>query len=65
MQDYEILEEVGLVSSADVRSKNIFKDILAAVGGIVGGETTYYSNLLNECSQAAMDKLVRHAEVSV
>lgn len=57
----EHLEEIGLVSAADVRSKNIIADVLAALGGMFGGETTYYSHLLNECTQGAMDKLVRHA----
>lgn len=50
-------EEIGLVSAADVRSKNVLKDVMAALGGILGGETTYYSHLLNEASQAAMDKM--------
>jgi uncharacterized protein YbjQ (UPF0145 family) len=59
---HAIVEEVGLVSAADVRSKNIVKDVLSAISGLVGGETTYYSHLLNETCEAAMDKLVAHAK---
>ena len=43
------------------RTKNILKDILAAFSHIFGGETTYYSHLLNEATEAATDKLVSHA----
>jgi uncharacterized protein YbjQ (UPF0145 family) len=45
-----------------VRTKSIIKDILAAFTHIFGGETTYYSHLLNETTEAATDKLVSHAK---
>lgn len=51
-----------MVSAADVRSVNILKDIASAVQGIWSGENYFYSHLLNECSAAAMDKLVVHAK---
>jgi uncharacterized protein YbjQ (UPF0145 family) len=61
-EHFAITQELGLVSAADVRSKSIIKDVLAAISGVVGGETTYYSHLLNETCEAAMDKLVSHAK---
>lgn len=33
-----------------MRTKNLFKDILSAITGMFGGETTHYSHLLNESS---------------
>jgi uncharacterized protein YbjQ (UPF0145 family) len=40
----------GVVAGGDARSKNLLKDIVAALGGIFGGEATFYSHLLNESS---------------
>ncbi len=40
----------GVVAGGDARSKNLLKDIVVALGGIFGGEATFYSHLINESS---------------
>ena len=46
----QLYSSPGVVAGGDVRTKNLIKDILAAFVGMFGGETTYYSHLLNESS---------------
>ncbi|RHY32586.1 hypothetical protein DYB32_002410 [Aphanomyces invadans] len=53
----EIIEELGVVSATVVRTKNILEDILAALGGMFGGETRSYSSLMNETTQEAVHRL--------
>ncbi len=52
-----------MVQSSAVRTKNIFKDMLAAIAATLGGDTPYYAHLLNETTEAAMDQLVTRAKV--
>lgn len=52
---------ISPLPSVAARTKNIIKDLLAAFTHVFGGETTYYSHLLSETTEAATDKLVSHA----
>ncbi|OQR90184.1 hypothetical protein ACHHYP_05724 [Achlya hypogyna] len=53
----EIVEELGMVCGNVVRTKNILEDILAAFGGVLGGETRSYSSLMNEANSEAMHRM--------
>ncbi len=58
----EILEVKGLVRGSTVRSKNIGKDIGAALKGVVGGELTGYNEMLTEARQIAIGRMVEDAK---
>ncbi len=57
-----ILEVKGLVRGSTVRSKNIGKDIGAALKGVVGGELTGYNEMLTEARQIAIGRMVEDAK---
>ncbi len=58
----EILEVKGLVRGSTVRSKNIGKDIGAALKGVVGGELAGYNEMLTEARQIAIGRMVEDAK---
>ena len=58
----EILEVKGLVRGSTIRSKNIGKDIGAALKGVVGGELTSYNEMLTEARQIAIGRMVEDAK---
>lgn len=59
--NYDIVEELGVVSSSDVRSVNILKDIAVAILGVAGGPTPFYGKLLADATEGAVEKLGQHA----
>ena len=65
VQGRMIVEELGLVCASVVQTKSILEDILAALGGMVGGETRSYSALLNETTSEAVHRMKAAAIVSV
>jgi uncharacterized protein YbjQ (UPF0145 family) len=58
----EIKEVLGVVKGSCVRAKHVGKDIRAAGRTLIGGEMTYYSDLLIESRQTATDRMVAEAE---
>ncbi|OQR98536.1 hypothetical protein THRCLA_21883 [Thraustotheca clavata] len=57
IEGHEVVEEIGIVCGNVVRTKNILEDILAAFGGILGGETRSYTYLLNETNNEAVHRM--------
>ena len=58
-QDFEALEAVrGTV----VYSKNLGRDFMAGMKGLVGGEIAGYTEMLNEARQIATKRMVEAAE---
>jgi len=53
---------VGLVSGSTIRAKHIGKDIMAMARGIVGGEITEYTEMMNEAREEAIKRMVADAE---
>ncbi|EQC41642.1 hypothetical protein SDRG_01600 [Saprolegnia diclina VS20] len=53
----EVIQELGMVCGNVVRTKNILEDILAAFGGVLGGETRSYSSLMNETNNEAVHRM--------
>ena len=62
LEDYDIVETLGMVRGNVVRSRNIGRDITAGLRSIVGGEISEYTKLIAESREQAMDRMVKHAE---
>ena len=58
---YEIEENFGMVKGNVVRSRNIGKDIVAVLRGLVGGEILEYTKLLAEAREQAVDRMKKQA----
>lgn len=48
-----IAKTLGLVKGNTIRARNIGRDILAAIKGVIGGEVSEYSKLLAESREEA------------
>ncbi len=57
--EFEIL---GIVTGNTVRSKNIGKDILAALKSIVGGELEEYTSMLADAREESMNRMINKAK---
>ncbi len=58
----EIIETYGFCKGSSVRAKNVGRDILASFKGLVGGEITEYTNMMDESRKLAVARLVSDAE---
>ncbi|HWQ50634.1 MAG TPA: heavy metal-binding domain-containing protein [Terriglobales bacterium] len=58
-REYEI---IGIVRGGTVQTKNLGKDILSGLKGLVGGEITAYSDMMNEARAIATRRMVEDAE---
>ena len=56
------LEVLGLVQGSIVQSKNLGKDFMAGMKGLVGGEIAGYTEMLNEARQIAVKRMVDEAK---
>jgi len=59
---HEIAEFKGLVRGNTVRAKHMGKDILAGLRTIVGGEIKEYTEMLTECRNESVKRMVAEAE---
>jgi Uncharacterized conserved protein len=59
-REYEIL---GLARGSTVQTKNLGKDILSGLKGLVGGEITDYTDMMNEARAIATKRMVQDAEI--
>lgn len=55
-------EALGLVKGTVVQSKNIGRDFMAGMKGLVGGEIVGYTEMLNEARQIAVKRMVDEAK---
>lgn len=60
--DKEIEQVLGVVKGSCVKAKHVGKDIRAAGRTLIGGEMTYYSDLLNESRETATNKMIEEAQ---
>ena len=58
----EIGALLGIVKGSSVRAKHLGKDIRAAGRTLIGGEMTYYSDLLNESRDTASKRMIEEAK---
>jgi len=59
---HDIRQVLGIVKGSTVRTKNVFRDIGAALKNWVGGELKDYTALLNEAREEALDRMIKEAE---
>ncbi len=53
----EIAETMGLVTGSTVRARNVGRDVLAGLKGIIGGEIGAYEKLLQESRVQALARV--------
>lgn len=58
----EISSTLGLVVGNTIRSRNIGRDIMAMLRGIVGGEITEYTKLMAESREQSLDRMKENAQ---
>ncbi len=56
------IEALELVKGTVVESKNVGKDFMAGMKGLVGGELKGYTDMLNTARQVATKRMVDEAE---
>ena len=56
------LETLGLVKGSTIQTVNAFRDIGAGLKGLVGGELTKYSEMMNNARAMATKRMVEEAE---
>lgn len=55
------VETLGVVRGSMIQSKNLGKDIMSALKGLVGGELREYSEMINEARAIATKRMVEEA----
>lgn len=58
----KIVKVLGYVKGSTVRTKHVGKDFMASLRGLVGGEVTSYTEMMNEARQIATERLLQDAE---
>lgn len=58
----EIEKSLGIVKGQIVQSKNIGRDFMAGMKGIVGGEISSYTDMISTARQIATKRMVDEAE---
>ncbi len=56
------IEALGVAKGSIVQSRHFGKDFMAGVKGLVGGEITEYTEMLNQARQIAVKRMVEDAE---
>jgi len=56
------LETLGLVKGSTIQAKHVGKDIMSGLKGLVGGELTSYSDMMNEARAKATKRMVDEAK---
>jgi uncharacterized protein YbjQ (UPF0145 family) len=59
---HEITEILGIVEGNTIRARSVFRDILAVLKNIIGGEIEEYTKLMAESRDQAMDRMIEEAE---
>ena len=64
LEFHDIDRELGLVSASAVHSKNVLHDLMMAIGGVFGGESHSYTELLDETIEESVQRVAQIAKVS-
>ncbi|MEN1760106.1 YbjQ family protein [Anoxynatronum sibiricum] len=56
------LETLGMVKGSVIQAKHVGKDIMSGLKGLVGGELTAYSEMMNEARAKATKRMVEEAQ---
>lgn len=60
IKGYEVTEVLGTTFGVVVRARGIGGDILASLKGLVGGEVTQYTQMIEDARKQAMDRMVQN-----
>jgi uncharacterized protein YbjQ (UPF0145 family) len=58
---HEITEVLGMTFGVVVRARGLGGDIMASLKGLVGGEVTQYTQMIEDARRQAMDRMVQNA----
>ncbi len=53
---------IGLVRGNTVRARIFFKDIIAGIKHVIGGEISEYTQMLAQSREQAMDRMIEEAQ---
>ncbi len=59
---HDVSEILGIVQGNTIRARSAFRDILAMLKNIIGGEIEEYTKLLAESRDQAIDRMIEQAE---
>ena len=59
---HEVVRVLGLVRGNTIRAKHVFKDVMAGLRSLVGGEVKEYVEMLAEARAEALRRLEKDAE---
>ena len=57
----EIVKVLGVASGSTIRAKHIGKDILSGFKNIVGGELSWYTEMMEEAREEATKRMLKNA----
>ncbi|MAH38966.1 MAG: hypothetical protein CL873_00290 [Dehalococcoidales bacterium] len=60
--DKKIIRTIGLVKGSTIRAKNLGRDIMASLRGLVGGEIGEYTKMMAEAREEALRRMIADAE---
>lgn len=58
----QILEVKGIARGSTVRARNVGRDLLASLKGLIGGEIKEYTRLLADARESALQRLLEDAQ---
>jgi uncharacterized protein YbjQ (UPF0145 family) len=61
--NYKTVEVKGAVFGLTVRARGIGNDILAGLKGLIGGEISQYTEMLEDARKHALDRMVKNAQL--
>jgi uncharacterized protein YbjQ (UPF0145 family) len=59
--NHKVTEVLGPVFGLTVRARGIGKDIVASFKGLIGGEISQYTEMLEDARKQAIDRMVKNA----
>ncbi|CAH0118367.1 MULTISPECIES: YbjQ family protein [unclassified Paenibacillus] len=61
IKNYEITEVYGTAFGVVVRARGLGGDIMASLKGLVGGEVTQYTQMIEDARRQAIDRMIQNA----
>ena len=58
----QITQSLGLVKGSAVRARNVGRDIISSLRGLIGGEIPAYTVLMTQSREQAIQRMVEEAE---
>jgi len=62
IQGKKITKTIGMVKGSTIRARNVGRDIVAGLRGLVGGEITEYTKMMAEARESSLQRMIEDAE---